>query len=77
MCEMSLMVAEEGHEDKTGGSFPAVDLCIDSAQPSAKHDPGASRSWNILTSVCSHADAITGIHLGRGFCHWKSMAYVS
>lgn len=37
MCEMSLSVAEEGHEDQTGGSFPAVDLCIDSAQLSLQN----------------------------------------
>lgn len=33
---------------------------------SAKHNPGASRSWNTPTSVCDHTDASIGIHLGTG-----------
>lgn len=37
MCEMSLLVAEEGQEDQSGGGFPAVDLCIDSTRLSLQN----------------------------------------
>lgn len=51
---------------KLGGGSSCRPMHRQRSTLSAKHDPGASRSWNILTSVCYHANALIGIHLGRG-----------
>lgn len=51
---------------KLGRVFQLSTYALTALNSLQKHGPGASRSRNILTSVCYHADALIGIHLGRG-----------